>query len=54
VTTIIGLCLDLLNETLTLALKWRKRPELTFWELTSDRQLWYLQKLFDFPVSPRA
>ena len=51
VTTIIGLCIDLLNEILVLAIKWRKKPDMNFRELMSGKKLWFMQKLFDFPVS---
>lgn len=50
VTTIICLAIDLVNEILILAIKWRRRPELTLRELISGKKVWFLQKLFDFPV----
>jgi hypothetical protein len=51
VTTILGLSIDLVNEIIILAIKWRRRPELTLRELISGKKVWFLQKLFDFPVS---
>ena len=42
VTTIIGLGIDLVNEVIILAIKWRRRPELTLNELISGKKVWFL------------
>ncbi len=42
VTTIIGLGIDLVNEVIILAIKWRRRPELTLSELISGKKVWFL------------
>ena len=42
VTTIAGLGIDLVNEVLLLAIKWRRRPELTLRELMSGKKVWFL------------
>ena len=42
VTTIAGLGIDLVNEVLILAIKWRRRPELTLRDLISGKKVWFL------------
>jgi hypothetical protein len=42
VTTILGLGIDLVNEILILAIKWRRRPDLTLRELISGKKVWFL------------
>ena len=42
VTSIVGLCIDIVNEVIILAIKWRRRPELTLKELISGKKVWFL------------
>jgi hypothetical protein len=51
VSSIVVLVIDTLNELLALYLKAKNDPKTDLKTLIWNKRLWFLQKIFDFPVS---